>query len=459
MKPTLLVLSFWIAMFLAHLMRTSSRLSKVKITYKKVPKIKKQGKQKQEFRAFFPSTIVIPRDSEEGVEEVQSPMHERRTCFAQDMETWRQLKNDDTGPIFPTFSKFHPEYGLMFNDLGRLVPGVKKTYLFMTIDILTPETLNDIRFKFPDCAEWAAANLRNWRSTEVNPQPIRELVHQHICREMTEVYRDIFKGIEEDWDQMTHIIDTQIPSFLPNCLVNSSNGPRTIVAPNGQIWYSRQYLDKQNRQKRLAILPILTGINVVGGLMAKGFDVYNNYRCNKAMTAAMDTLMENDRKFHKRMLTLEDNLGLVTQMVVTGFERINTGFQLLNRSIARTTFTLESMLNQTERRFKDVHETLNNHHLALYFLSKGILGLIPLMCRYRQAVTNYRLLVKGFLDGLDELSTGCYEVLDPIMLSKNLRLIANDLDRSHSDYVLAFQHMYQYYAEPLYRSQIHQTIY
>ena len=66
------------------------------------------------------------------------------------------------------------------------------------------------------------------------------------------------------------------------------------------------------------------------------------------MAAAMDTLMENDRKFHKRMLTLEDNLGLVTQTVATGFERINTGFQLLNRSIARTTFTLESMLNQTE---------------------------------------------------------------------------------------------------------------
>ena len=109
------------------------------------------------------------------------------------------------------------------------------------------------------------------------------------------------------------------------------------------------------------------------------------------------------------------------------------------------------MLNQMERRFKDVHETLNNHHLALYFLSKGISGLIPLMRRYRQAVTNYRLLVKGFLDGLDELSTGrlCYEVLDPIMLSKYLRLIANDLDRSHSDYVLAFQHTYQYYAEPL----------
>ena len=94
---------------------------------------------------------------------------------------------------------------------------------------------------------------------------------------------------------------------------------------------------------------------------------------------------------------------------------------------------------------------MNNHHLALYYLSKGITTLIPLMHKYRQAVTNYRLIIKGFLDGLDKLSTGrlCCEVLDPIMLSKYLRTIATHLDRSHSQYTLACQHTYQYYAEPL----------
>ena len=82
--------------------------------------------------------------------------------------------------------------------------------------------------------------------------------------------------------------------------------------------------------------------------MAKGFDVYNNYRRNKALEAAMNTLMENDRRFHQRMMSLEENLGLVTQTVATGFEQINTGFQSLNSSIAKTTFMLESMLNQME---------------------------------------------------------------------------------------------------------------
>ena len=103
-----------------------------------------------------------------------------------------------------------------------------------------------------------------------------------------------------------------------------------------------------------------------------------------------------------------------------GFEQINSGFQTLNRTIVKTATQMDLMLNLIERQFKETHKVLNNHHLALYYLSKGIMTLIPLMCKYRQAVTNYRLMVKGFLDSLDELSTGglCYEVLDPTMLSK-----------------------------------------
>ena len=114
----------------------------------------------------------------------------------------------------------------------------------------------------------------------------------------------------------------------------------------------------------------------------KGADMYNNYKRNKAMAAAMDTLIENDRRFHQRMLALEGDLGVVTQTVAMGFEQINSGFQTLNRKIVRTAAEMDLMLNLTEKQFKETHEVLNNHHLALYYLSKGITTLIPLMCKY-----------------------------------------------------------------------------
>ena len=262
---------------------------------------------------------------------------------------------------------------------------------------------------------------------------------------MNGAYRDLFEGIKQDWKQLKHVIEQQIPAFLPNKIIHLPYRPRTIVAPNGKKWYSRKYLQKQNRPKRAILIGvIITGVQAVGGLMMKSADVYNNYKRNKAMAATMDTLIENDRWFHQRMLALEGDLGVVAQMAATGFAQINSGFQTLNRSMARTAAEMVLMLNLTERQFKETHEVLNKHHLALYYLSKGITTLIPLMHKYRQAVTNYRLMIKGFLDGLNELSTGrlCYEVLDPIMLSKYLRTIATDLDRSHSQYTLAFQHTY-----------------
>ena len=276
----------------------------------------------------------------------------------------------------------------MFNDLGQLVPRVKKTFLFVLVDILEPDNLKNIEFRFPDYQEWAGTKLHHWRGTEINQQPLRELVHQRICGEMNGAYGDLFEGIKQGWKQLRHIIEQQIPTFLPNKIVHLPYGPRTIVAPNGNKWYSRKYLQKQNRPKRAVLIgAIIADVQAVGGLLMKGADVYNDYKRNKAMAAMMDTLIENNRQFHQRMLTLEGNLGVVTQTVAMGFEQINSGFQTLNRTIARTATEMDLMLNLTERQFKETHKVLNNHHLALYYLSKGITTLIPLMHKYRQAVT------------------------------------------------------------------------
>ena len=84
-------------------------------------------------------------------------------------------------------------------------------------------------------------------------------------------------------------------------------------------------------------------------------------------------------------------------------------------------------------------------------MSKSIGVVLPMIRKYRSTLQKYRLAIKGFIDGLDEISTGrlCYEILDPIQLSKYLRTIQKDLTDPHSDYTLVFQHMYQYYAEPM----------
>ena len=86
-------------------------------------------------------------------------LQERRKWFARDLDDWKQYRMDDTDSIFPTYSKCHPEYEVMFNDLGKLVPGVKKTFLFVSVNIPEPDNLKNIEFRFPGCQEWAGTNL------------------------------------------------------------------------------------------------------------------------------------------------------------------------------------------------------------------------------------------------------------------------------------------------------------
>ena len=56
-------------------------------------------------------------------------------------------------------------------------------------------------------------------------------------------------------------------------------------------------------------------------------------------------------------------------------------------------------------------------HLAIHYLSKALAVVLPLITRYRNMLLEYRMAVKGFIDGLDEMSTGrlSFEILDLVV--------------------------------------------
>ena len=119
---------------------------------------------------------------------------------------------------------------------------------------------------------------------------------------------------------------------------------------------------------------------------------------------------------------MKDNVGVMARTTATGFEQINDGFNKLNRSVQIGFYRVDSMLNQTEQKFRETYDTLNNHYLAIHYLSKSVGVVLPLIRKYRSTLQRYRLAIKGFIDGLDEMSMGrlCYEILDPIQLAKYL---------------------------------------
>ena len=317
----------------------------------------------------------------------------------------------------------------------------------MAVEIPKDRHIQRIELDFPDSDKGVFRNLQNWQSHKRNIPAIKELMHQQVCADINRRFRELKTDIDDEWRNLTFQVMQQIPAFMPNRILHTSYGD-AVKLPNGELWYS---IHKPCRMKRVAPAVFLSATNAIGGLVLKAIDTYSNYKWNNAMDSAVKVLIENDRRFHERMLRMEDNMGVIARTMATGFKQINDGFNKLNRSVQVGFYRVDSMLNQTEQKFHETHNTLNNHHLAIDYLSKSIGVVLPMIRKYRSTLHNYRLAIKGFIDGLDEMSTGrlCYEILDPIQLSKYLRTIQKDLTDSHSDYTLVFEHTYQYYAEPM----------
>ena len=160
----------------------------------------------------------------------------------------------------------------------------------------------------------------------------------------------------------------QIPAFMPNKILHTLYSD-AVKLPNGELWYS---IHKPHRMKRVGPAVFLSATNAIGGLVLKGIDTSSNYKWNNAMDSVVKVLIENDRRFHERMLRMEDNVGVIARTTATGFEQNNDGFNRLNRSVQLGFYRVDSTLNQTEQKFCETQDTLNNHYLAIHYLSKSV---------------------------------------------------------------------------------------
>ena len=66
-------------------------------------------------------------------------------------DEWDKLQKEHVLP--PVNSKFYLEYGVLFNDHGYLLPGLKKTYLFVAEEIPKEWLIKWIDLDLPDCDE------------------------------------------------------------------------------------------------------------------------------------------------------------------------------------------------------------------------------------------------------------------------------------------------------------------
>ena len=345
------------------------------------------------------------------------------------------------------------QYGMLFNHHGQVISGLKNMDLFLLIDLPKVEDIAHIPPLFPECDNWAAPHKANHNHhvyfsahefgrdnhgpmTELNSNTshyLTEAIHIAVCNQ----YRNKYVKLLERIDTIKRNITYKIEKVMPRLMHENA------------ILYGKETLSDASRQKRAIPLGLLfSGVSAIGGLIMKGVNTWSNYKKSKAMTKAVEKLYEAQEIDHRRLTRLEGQTSLLAK---TAFQHIDYRLLHLDTKLNLTIQHMTEFFKRTESHFRFTWEALVSNRLAIHLLSSGSAMYDMVLRQYLHYYQNYDVTLDHFLTGLDALGTGrlTSQVLDPDELDRFLSAIRRQLREERSPFELAFNHTYQFYAEPM----------
>ena len=349
------------------------------------------------------------------------------------------------------------QYGMLFKHHGQVISGLKNMDLFLSIDLPKVEDIAHIPPPFPECDNWAAPHKSNRNHhvyfsahgfgrdnhgpmTQLNrstSEYLAEAIHITVCNQYRNKYIKLLERIETIKRNITYKIKKVMPRLMPN---------------ENAILYGKETLSYASRQKRAIPLGLLfSGVSAIGGLIMKGVNTWSNYKKSKAMTKAVEKLYEAQEIDHRRLTRLEGQTSLLAKTMKTAFQHIDYRLLHLDTKLNSTVQHMTEFFKRTESHFRFTWEALVSNRLAIHLLSSGSAMYDMVLRQYLHYYQNYDVTLDHFLTGLDTLGTGrlTFQVLDPDELDRFLSTIRRQLWEERSPFELAFNHTYQFYAEPM----------
>ena len=329
--------------------------------------------------------------------------------------------------------------------------------LFLSIDLPKVEDIAHIPPPFPEYDNWATPHKSNHNHhvyfsahgfgrdnhgpmMELNSNTseyLAEAIHITVCNQYRNKYVKLLERIETIKRNITYKIEKVMPRLMPN---------------ENAILYGKETLSDASRQKRAIPLGLLfSSVSAIGGLIMKGVNTWCNYKKSKAMTKAVEKLYEAQEIDHRRLTRLEGPTSLLAKTTKTAFQHIDYRLLHLDTKLNSTVQHMTEFFKRTESHFRFTWEALVSNRLAIHLLSSGSAMYDMVLRQYLHYYQNYDVTLDHFLTGLDALGTGrlTFQVLDPDELDRFLSAIRRQLREERSPFELAFNHTYQFYAEPM----------
>ena len=342
---------------------------------------------------------------------------------------------------------------MLFNHQGYVMLGLQSLQLFLAVDLPKIEDLYHEPPEFPNCSMWAALDpfYKNYYSTkgsyyikwtmykEINESLsfLNEAVHHKVCIQYQSKYNNLLSQIQTIKNDIEYKIKHVMPRLLPN--------KKALV-------YGKETLAEHIREKHaIPIGLIFSGLSAIGGLLIKGFNAISNYKKSTAMARAMKELYKAQEIDHKRLQRLEHHTSLMAKVMKMAFTHIDGKLTQLDVKLGIVMSKLQEFMTETTEQFRHTWQITIFNRLAIMLLSNGAVMYDRVLHKYLQYYINYKVTLDHFLTGLDSLGTGrlTFQVLDPTELTQFLDAITRQLHTERSSFALAFNHTYQYYAEPM----------
>ena len=145
MQTLKLLVTFFIALWLHHMVSIAVQMKHLTVDYREIYKVKKtitSGSHPQNI--FSEETLKVLQFQTDKIG-FRMDHHSKRYTIAKD--EWDKLQKEHVLP--PVNSKFFPEYGVLFYDHGYLLPGLKRLICLWQLRFPKNSTLSRLSWIFP----------------------------------------------------------------------------------------------------------------------------------------------------------------------------------------------------------------------------------------------------------------------------------------------------------------------
>ena len=219
----------------------------------------------------------------------------------------------------------------------------------------------------------------------------------------------------------------------------------TATGIKGQLYFG-------SRQKRaIPVMVISQAGAAIGGTLIKGINALVDVKRAKSFNNALKMVAAIVELTHQRLMTLDNRTSMMAKAIMPPLDDLESRIANMNQKLTLQYRMMQMAHYRYNLLFRQTHEMLTIHHFALLLFKNYLTIQIGTLQRIHHQYYRYASALDDTLIGIESLSSGylTHCILDPMILSRYLEAIADDMKDMAPDYKPVFMDVYQYYGNLL----------